>query len=174
MKGVGNERQWEGSHLHPEQGSLSFVKGHARNIIAASGQRRGTILPPSQARPSPRQVLLQTPLAGPGQEPSKYQYLGMSPLGRYSLGECPRTNQATGVQWKLHCALHVNEGVNMSSEGTELGYLSLQFRSPIFEMSTPSISILPSVASRIRNKASKKEDFPLPVRPQMPTFSFAF
>ena len=173
MRSVRNGKQKEGSYLHPEQGSSYFAKERARNTIAAADQRRGTIHPPSQARPTPLQGLQQTPSTGPDQEPSKCPHLGMSPLGRYSLEGCPRINPATAVRWKQHSALHVND-VNASSKEWELIGLDSRFRSPIFEMSTPSISILPSVASRMRNSASRNEDFPLPVRPQIPTFSFAF
>lgn len=35
---------------------------------------------------------------------------------------------------------------------------------------TNSIEIVPSKASTIRKKAKEKEDFPLPVLPQMPTY----
>lgn len=166
-------RTKERSHLHLEQGSSSFVKEHVRNITAASDQRRGTTHPPSRVRPNLLRAHPQIPLTGPDQVPSKYPHPGMSPPGRYSLEGCPRTNQGTVAQWKQRCALHTGK-VNASSKRTGLRGLNSRFRSPIFEMSTPSISILPSVASRIRNSASKNEDFPLPVRPQMPTFSFAF
>ena len=41
--------------------------------------------------------------------------------------------------------------------------------SPISEMSMPSIFIVPSAASIIRNRAKVKEDLPAPVRPTIPT-----
>lgn len=41
---------------------------------------------------------------------------------------------------------------------------------PIFDMSTPSIKMVPSAASTIRNKLRVNEDFPAPVRPTMPTY----
>ena len=40
---------------------------------------------------------------------------------------------------------------------------------PIFEMSIPSIIMLPCVASIIRNRESASEDFPAPVLPTTPT-----
>uniref|UniRef100_A0A0A9FR13 Uncharacterized protein n=1 Tax=Arundo donax TaxID=35708 RepID=A0A0A9FR13_ARUDO len=42
--------------------------------------------------------------------------------------------------------------------------------SPILQMSTLSISIVPSLGSTIRKRAWIKVDFPLPVRPTIPTF----
>mmetsp|Transcript_35678 Transcript_35678/g.87409 ORF Transcript_35678/g.87409 Transcript_35678/m.87409 type:complete len:250 (+) Transcript_35678:1-750(+) len=40
---------------------------------------------------------------------------------------------------------------------------------PILQTFTPSMKISPSVGSTMRSSASSREDFPLPVRPQMPT-----
>ena len=102
-----------GSHLHPERGSSFFVKERERSITTAFDQRRGTIHPPSQAHPNLPQVLPRTPSTGPVQEPSKCPHLGILPLGRYSLEECPQTDQATGVQWKYHCALPTDKKVNI-------------------------------------------------------------
>ena len=42
--------------------------------------------------------------------------------------------------------------------------------SPIFEMSIPSIVMLPQQDSMMRNKASVIEDFPAPVRPTIPIY----
>ena len=42
--------------------------------------------------------------------------------------------------------------------------------SPIFAISKPSISMLPSAASRMRNIASAIVDFPAPVRPTIPIY----
>lgn len=52
--------------------------------------------------------------------------------------------------------------------------LSLPLRSwrPILHMSTPSMSILPSLGSTMRNMAWIKVDFPLPVLPTTPTLLF--
>jgi len=103
----------EKSYLHPKRGSSFFVKGRERSITTAFDQRRGTIHPPSQAHPSLPQVLLRTPSTGPDQEPSKCPHLGILPLGRYSLEECPQTGQVTGVQWKYHCVLPTDTRINI-------------------------------------------------------------
>lgn len=41
---------------------------------------------------------------------------------------------------------------------------------PIFEISKPSIIILPLADSMMRNKARVSEDFPAPVRPTTPIY----
>ena len=49
--------------------------------------------------------------------------------------------------------------------------LLLKSVNPIFEMSTPSTKILPSVGSTKRKKDKANVDLPEPVRPRTPTFS---
>lgn len=57
--------------------------------------------------------------------------------------------------------------VDLSSQGRKK---HLQSCKPILDTSIPSMRIVPSAASRIRNKASRSDDLPPPVRPDTPIF----
>ena len=63
------------------------------------------------------------------------------------------------------------EPANMNGSCGIMAILDRKSRNPSVLMSIPSRRTVPVAGSTIRNRATNMEDLPLPVRPQIPTFS---